>query len=189
MNPLSPTVVGPLGLHANDWCIIWTGRTLSAQSTCWVWVSSALRRWRIPVREKFSSTSYFQWALPRRSLQNGSLKGLQEAHSSRFPNRPHPPPEKADLAVFANIHDDLSSSDVQYFQTIHGHPSTSPSLKTLYKCEGNQAIDQLMQNRDDLALPEVTGNPIPASATDPRSKADGTCTSRLYSFRTSMDCR
>ena len=27
-----------------------------------------------------------------------------------------------------------------------------------------------MRNWDDLALPEVTGNPIPASATDPRSK-------------------
>ena len=85
-----------------------------------------------------------------------------------------PPPasgKRADLAVFANIHDDLSSSDVQYFQTIHGRPIySSPSLKTLYKCEGNKSIDQLMRNWDDLALPEVTGNAIPASATDPRSK-------------------
>jgi hypothetical protein len=86
--------------------------------------------------------------------------------------RMRPPPKsgkRSDLPVFANLADSLSSSDVQYFQTLHGRPIyDKPSLKTLYAFEGSEYIFRLLREWDDLAHPKVTGNPIPASAYDPR---------------------
>lgn len=83
-----------------------------------------------------------------------------------------PPPKtgkRSDLPVFANLADSLSSSDVQYFQTIHGRPIyDKPGLKTLYALEGSEYIFRLIREWDDLAHPLVTGNPIPASAYDER---------------------
>ena len=83
-----------------------------------------------------------------------------------------PPPKsgkRSDLPVFANLADSLSSSDVQYFQTIHGRPIyDKPSLKTLYAFEGSEYVFRLLREWDDLAHPMVTGNPIPASAYDER---------------------
>ena len=83
-----------------------------------------------------------------------------------------PPPKtgkRSDLPVFANLADSLSSSDVQYFQTIHGRPIyDKPGLKTLYALEGSEYIFRLVREWDDLAHPLVTGNPIPASAYDER---------------------
>ena len=83
-----------------------------------------------------------------------------------------PPPKsgkRSDLPVFANLADSLSSSDVQYFQTIHGRPIyDKPSLKTLYAFDGSEYVFRLLREWDDLAHPMVTGNPIPASAYDER---------------------
>lgn len=79
--------------------------------------------------------------------------------------------KRADMDVFANLNEDLSSSDVQYFQSIHGRPIYgSFSLKTLYVRDGNKNIDLLVRNWDDLALPEISGKDIPSSAYDPRKK-------------------
>jgi len=83
-----------------------------------------------------------------------------------------PPPKsgkRSDLPVFANLADSLSSSDVQYFQTIHGKAIyDKPGLKTLYAFEGSEYVYRLIREWDDLAHPRVTGNPIPASAYDER---------------------
>ena len=83
-----------------------------------------------------------------------------------------PPPKsgkRSDIPVFSNIAESLSSSDVQYFQTIHGRPIyDKPSLKTLYAIKGSEYIYRLVKEWDDLAHPLVTGNPIPASAYDER---------------------
>ena len=83
-----------------------------------------------------------------------------------------PPPKsgkRSDLAVFANIDQRLASSDVQYFQTLHGRPIyDKPNLKTLYALEESEYIFRLLREWDDLAHPMVTGNPIPASAYDER---------------------
>jgi len=83
-----------------------------------------------------------------------------------------PPPKsgkRSDLPVFANLADSLSSSDVQYFQTIHGKAIyDKPGLKTLYAFEGSEYVYRLVREWDDLAHPMVTGNPIPASAYDER---------------------
>ena len=83
-----------------------------------------------------------------------------------------PPPKsgkRSDLPVFANLADSLSSSDVQYFQTIHGKKIyDKPGLKTLYAFEGSEYVYRLVREWDDLAHPRVTGNPIPASAYDER---------------------
>ena len=77
-----------------------------------------------------------------------------------------PPPKsgkRSDLPVFANLADSLSSSDVQYFQTIHGKKIyDKPGLKTLYAFEGSEYVYRLVREWDDLAHPMVTKSIRPA---------------------------
>ena len=83
-----------------------------------------------------------------------------------------PPPKsgkRADLPVFANLGEHLSSSDAQYFQVIHGKPMyTRPNLKTLKPNKQNPKIFSLVRNWDDLAKPMLSESEIPPSAYDPR---------------------
>ena len=79
--------------------------------------------------------------------------------------------KRADLQVFANLGDGLSSADTQYLQVRHGRPVMGcPSLKTLVPMRLNIDIQALTRNWDDLAHPMVTGNPIPRSAYDETSE-------------------
>ena len=86
-----------------------------------------------------------------------------------------PPPKsgkRADLPVFADLGDSLSSSDAQFFQVIHGRKMyTKPNLKTLNKNDQDPNIFRLVRNWDDLAKPKLQGEDIPPSAYD--SRMDG----------------
>ncbi|MEC8424052.1 MAG: hypothetical protein VX000_09755, partial [Myxococcota bacterium] len=87
-------------------------------------------------------------------------------------NRPAPRSGKReDLPVFASISPNLSSTDVQYLQVLHGQPTLSyPTLKTLVPMRFDADIYRLMRNWDDLGQPVATGNPIPRSAYDEHSE-------------------
>lgn len=76
---------------------------------------------------------------------------------------------RADLPVFADISENLSSSDSQYLQVRMGRPLLSyPSLKTLAPMRVDTDIQSILRNWDDIALPELSGRDIPSSAIDPR---------------------
>ena len=79
--------------------------------------------------------------------------------------------KRADLQVFANLGEGLSSADTQYIQVRHGRPVIGyPSLKTLVPMRLNVDIEALTRNWDDMAHPMATGNPIPLSAYDDTSE-------------------
>jgi hypothetical protein len=79
--------------------------------------------------------------------------------------------KRADLQVFANLGESLSSADTQYMQVRHGRAVIGyPSLKTLAPMRLNVDIEALTRNWDDMAHPMVTGNPIPRSAYDDTSE-------------------
>jgi len=76
--------------------------------------------------------------------------------------------QRGDLPVFANVDESLSSTDVQYFQAIHGRAEVGyPNLKTLAPYQVPDSMYELRRDWDDLAHPALTGNPIPRRAYDP----------------------
>lgn len=77
--------------------------------------------------------------------------------------------KRADLPVFADISEHLSSSDTQYLQVRMSRPLLSyPSLKTLTPMRQDNDIESILRNWDDIALPQLSGRDIPSSAIDPR---------------------
>lgn len=77
--------------------------------------------------------------------------------------------KRADLPVFADLSENLSSSDSQYLQVRMGRPLMSyPSLKTLAPLRLDSDIQSILRNWDDIALPVLAGRDIPSSAIDPR---------------------
>ena len=77
--------------------------------------------------------------------------------------------KRADLPVFADISENLSSSDSQYLQVRMGRPLLSyPSLKTLAPMRVDSDIQSILRNWDDIALPQLSDRDIPSSAIDPR---------------------
>jgi hypothetical protein len=77
--------------------------------------------------------------------------------------------KRADLPVFAEISEDLSSSDSQYLQVRMGRPLLGyPSLKTLAPMRLDTDVQSILRNWDDIALPQLSGRDIPSSAIDPR---------------------
>lgn len=76
---------------------------------------------------------------------------------------------RQDLPVFANLSDDLSSTDSLYLQVLMNRPIMgAPSLKTLAKMRTSTDIELLLRNWDDICLPQLAGRDIPKSAIDPQ---------------------
>jgi hypothetical protein len=77
--------------------------------------------------------------------------------------------KRADLPVFADLSENLSSSDSQYLQVRMARPLMSyPSLKTLAPLRVDSDIQSILRNWDDIALPQLADRGIPSSAIDPR---------------------
>ncbi|HCH61572.1 MAG: hypothetical protein CL927_12585 [Deltaproteobacteria bacterium] len=77
--------------------------------------------------------------------------------------------KRADLPVFADLSENLSSSDSQYLQVRMARPLMSyPSLKTLVPLRLDSDIQSILRNWDDIALPVLSDRDIPSSAIDPR---------------------
>ena len=88
--------------------------------------------------------------------------------------RTAPPGEgmRADQLVYANLPQSLASSDLQYFQVLHQHPSVgAPSLKTLVRRPVTTAKAALLRDWDDLTQSKLMGKPIPRSAYDSPDEA------------------
>lgn len=76
--------------------------------------------------------------------------------------------KRADLPVFANISEHLSSTDSWYLQVQMGRPLIGyPSLKTLAPMRIDTDTAGMIQNWDDIALPVLSGRDIPSSAIHP----------------------
>ncbi len=79
--------------------------------------------------------------------------------------------KRADLPVFANLGEGLSSADEQYMQMLHGHPVVGyPKLKSLVPMRIDVDLLTLVRNWDDLSQPITSGTPIPRSAHDETSE-------------------
>jgi hypothetical protein len=75
--------------------------------------------------------------------------------------------ERHKLPIFAELSDDLRSSELLYIQVMHGQPQTAwPELLTIGPKARTPRTGQLLQDWDDLTLPATVGREAPPSAVD-----------------------
>lgn len=83
---------------------------------------------------------------------------------------------RTELPVFAELSRDISSADQLWLQVLCRRPSTywPDGLRTVVRRNAyDKETDRLLHGLDDAANPQMTGNPIPPSATQEPARRQG----------------